>query len=235
VKIRIEDSGGRPVRTLTGTRTVGINRIAWDLRGEQSREVRLRTSPAYAPEVRVGPEGWRPAPDGARMSLLMPPGSYTVKLVAGGQELRGPLTVKKDPNSGGSDAEIQAQTQMLIQLRKGLESAADMVNQIEIIRSQLDSARTLLAGGEAGPAIKSAADDLDKKLNDVEDHLIQRKLTGSGQDGTRWPAQLMTKLAYLASGLGSSDFAPTTQQREVQAKLEADLALQRKRLDETRN
>jgi len=165
----------------------------------------------------------------------MPPGSYSAKLIVAGQELSRPLTIKKDPNSGGSEAEIQAQNQMLIQLRKNLDSAADMVNQIEIIRSQLDSARTLLAGGEAGPVIRSAADELDKKLTDVEDHLIQRRLTGSGQDGTRWPAQLMTKLAYLAGGLGSSDFGPTTQQREVQAKLEADLALQRKRLDETLN
>jgi len=235
VKIRVEDSEGRPVRTLTGTKAAGINRITWDLRGEQSREVRLRTSPAYAPEIRVGSEGWRAAPDGARSSLLMPPGSYTVKLVVGGQELSRALTVKKDPNSGGSESEIQAQNLMLVQLRKSLDAAADMVNQIEIIRSQLDSARTLLAGGEAGPAIRSAADELDKKMADVEDHLIQRKLTGSGQDATRWPAQLMTKLAYLAGGLGSADFAPTTQQREVQAKLEADLALQRKRLDETLN
>src|SRR6185369_3946561 len=73
VKIRIEDSSGQPVRTITGTGVAGINRIAWDLRGEQSREIRLRTSPVYAPEIRVGAEGWRPAPDGGRMSLLLPP------------------------------------------------------------------------------------------------------------------------------------------------------------------
>ena len=48
VKIRIEDAKGQTVRTLTGTKTVGINRVNWDLRGEQTKEVRLRTSPAYA-------------------------------------------------------------------------------------------------------------------------------------------------------------------------------------------
>ena len=51
MKIRIEDAQGQTVRTLTGTKTVGINRVNWDLRGEQTKEVRLRTSPAYAPEI----------------------------------------------------------------------------------------------------------------------------------------------------------------------------------------
>jgi len=224
VKIRIEDSQGRQVRSLTGAKTAGINRMTWDLRSEPSREMRLRTSPAYAAEVRLGAEGWRSAPDGGRLSLLMPPGTYTVKLSAGGQELSQPLIVKKDPNSGGSEADMQAQSLMLAQLRKDLESASDMVNQIEIIRSQLDSTRALLPAGEIAAPIKSAADALDKKLIEVEDKLIQRKLTGSGQDGTRWPAELITKFTYLASGLGSSDFGPTTQQREVQAKLEDQLA-----------
>jgi len=151
----------------------------------------------------------------------------------GGQELSRPLIVKKDPNAGGSESEIQAQTMMLTQIRKDLDSAADMVNQIEIIRSQLDGTKALLAVGDAATDIKTSAQALDKKLTDIEDHFIQRKLTGAGQDTTRYPAQLISKLAYLAGGLSSSDFAPTNQQREVQAKFEAELALQRKQLDET--
>ena len=232
VKIRIEDSGGQTVRTLTGTRNAGINRIVWDLQGEPSKEIRLRTSPEYAPEIRVSADGWRPAPDGGRMSLLLPPGTYTVKLSAAGQELTQPLTVKKDPSSGGSEADIQAQMAMIVDLRRDLESAADMVNRIEMIRSQLDSLRSVLTGSSDVASIKSAADDLDKKLTGVEDNLIQRKLTGSGQDGVRWPTRLVSKINYLANGLGSSDFGPTSQQREVQALFKEQLAAHRKRLDE---
>jgi photosystem II stability/assembly factor-like uncharacterized protein len=232
VKIRIEDAQGQTVRTLTGTKNVGVNRISWDLRGEPSREIRLRTSPAYAPEIRVGPEGWRPAPDGARMALLLPPGTYTVKLSAAGQELSQPLIVKKDPSSGASETDIKAQTEMLMDLRKDLESAADMVNQIEIIRSQLDSIRALIPASGDGPPIKSAADDLDKKLIEVEENLIQRRLTGTGQDGVRWPAKFLSKMNYLAGGLSGSDFGPTTQQREVHAQFKEQLAAHHKRLDE---
>jgi hypothetical protein len=232
VKIRIEDAKGQTVRTINGTKNAGLNRIYWDLRGEQSKEIRLRTSPAYAPEVRVGPEGWRPAPDGARISLLMPPGTYTVKLSAGGKELSQSLIVKKDPNSGGTEADIEAQSEMLKDIRKDIESAADMVNQIEVVRSQLESVRALLAGGADSGQIKSAADDLDKKLTDVEDGLIQRKFTGQGQDTTRYPNKLISKLNYLSSGLASADFGPTNQQREVHALFKEQLTALRKRLDE---
>jgi len=243
VKIRIEDAQGQTVRTLTGTKTAGINRVVWDLRGEQTKEVHLRTSPAYAPEVRNGNEGWRLAPDGARLSLLMPPGTYTVKLSAGGTESTQQLVVKKDPNSEGTEADISAQMAMLFEVRKDLETAADMVNQIEIIRSQLASVAVLLDPGSASTpaspaaagdfgAIKKAADELDKKLIDVEENLIQRRLTGQGQDAVRWPPKLISKINYLANGIGSGDFQPTTQHREVYALLKAQLTTQRGKLDE---
>src|SRR5712692_10813637 len=127
-------------------RTVSLNRVWWDLRTEQSKEVRLRTSPLYAPEVRLNAEGWRPLPEGGRMTVLVPPGTYTVKLSVDGQELSQPLVVRKDPNSGGSEDDIQKQTAMLFELRKDLESAADMVNQIESIRGQLESLKGILHG-----------------------------------------------------------------------------------------
>ena len=165
------------------------------------------------------------------MSLLVAPGNYTVKLSVDGQELSQTLTIKKDPNSGGSEADIQAQAAMLAELRKDLESAAEMVNQIEMIRGQLESLRSLLPAGSDSAAVKAAADDLDKKLTEVEDNLIQRRLTGTGQDGVRWPVRLMSKINYLANGLSGSDFGPTTQQREVHAQFKEQLSAHRKRLD----
>jgi photosystem II stability/assembly factor-like uncharacterized protein len=259
VKILIDDAKGQTVRTLTGTKTAGINRVNWDLRGEQTKEVRLRTSPAYAPEIRNGAEGWRLAPEGGRMSLLLPPGTYTVKLLLGGAEatpgLSKQLIVRKDPNSEGTEADINDQLALLFDLRKDLENAADMVNQIEVIRSQLAGITALLdpagadtrasepgavatgsqgagGGGSDLAAIKRAADALDKKLIDVEENLIQRRLTGQGQDTVRWPPKLIGKINYLANGIGGSDFQPTTQHREVKAMFEEQLATHRRRLDE---
>jgi photosystem II stability/assembly factor-like uncharacterized protein len=231
--IQIEDAKGQTVQTIRGTRTAGFNRVWWNLRTAQSKEVRLRTSPEYAPEIRLNTEGWRPLPDGGggRMTILVPPGTYTVKLLVDGKQFSQPLTVVKDPNAGGTDDDIQKQTAMLLELRKALESAADMVNKIESIRSQLDALKLLLKNQE----LKKATDAVDKKLIDIESNLIQRRLTGQGQDTVRWPPKLISKINYLANGVSSGDFGPNSQQKEVQALFDAQLSSLRKRLDDVIN
>ncbi|HEU4837356.1 MAG TPA: hypothetical protein VFS90_23200 [Pyrinomonadaceae bacterium] len=231
VRIKIEDAKGQTIRTLNGTKNVGLNRVTWNLESEPTTEVRMRTSPAYAPEIKVGPDGTRNAPGAGRLSLLMPPGNYTVKLSVGGQEFRQPLVVKKDPNSGGTEAEITTQHTMMLELRADLESGAQMVNQIEFIRSQLEKLMGTLSGGTDSAAARSATDALDKKLIEIEEELIQRRLTGQGQDTVRWPPKLLAKINYLAGGLASGDFGPTKQQREVQAMFKQQLAGLRQRLD----
>ncbi len=127
--------------------------------------------------------------------------------------------MKKDPSSSGSEADILMQTEMLFELRKDLESVAGMVNAVETVRRQLDDLSALLKDGQGTEQIRSACQELDKKLIDLEENLIQRRLTGRGQDGVRWPAKLVSKITYLAGGVASSDFPPTTQQREVHALL----------------
>ncbi|HXI25904.1 MAG TPA: hypothetical protein VNG71_18755 [Pyrinomonadaceae bacterium] len=228
VSVRIVDAQGQTIQTIRGTGNPGLNRVWWNLRTEQSKEVRLRTSPLYAPEIRVNAEGWRPLPEGGRMNILMPPGTYTVKLSVDGQEVGSqPVKVLLDPNAGGSEADVQAQTAMLVALRKDLESAADMTNQIEMIRGQLESMRQIIRDA----SVKSAADDLDKKLTDIEDNLIQRKFSGQGQDTTRYPTKLIGKLSYLAGDVSGGDYQPNTQEKEVQTMFESQLADLRKRLD----
>jgi photosystem II stability/assembly factor-like uncharacterized protein len=235
VRIRIEDAKGQVVRTLNGTKNVGLNRVTWNLEGEPTTEVRLRTSPAYAPEIKVGPDGTRNAPGTGRISILMPPGTYTVKLSAGGQELRQSLVVKKDPNSGGTEVDIAAQTSMMMELRQDVETGSKMVNQIEFIRAQLLQLSPTLNVSSDSVSVKSAAEELDKKLIDIEEDLIQRKLTGQGQDTVRWPPKLLSKINYLAGGLASGDFAPTKQQREVHALFKQQLNGLRQRLDDVLN
>src|SRR5207253_3774768 len=154
-------------------------------------------------------------------------GTYTVKLTVDGQEYSQTLTVLKDPNAGGSDADVQKQTAMLTDLRKDLESAADTTNQIEVIRAQLNDLRQLVRDA----SVKTAADDLEKKLTDIEDNLIQRKYSGQGQDTTRFPTKLIGKITYLAGGVNGGDYPPNTQQKEVQSMFESQLADSRKRLD----
>ena len=218
VAITIQDLKGEVVRKLTGTNTAGLNRVYWDLRYEATKQIRLRTSPLYAPWLRVGADGTRPALGAGSLSILAPPGAYTVKLSAGGRELTQPLTVLKDPNSGGTEADLEAQMRLLFDLRKDLNDAADSINKIEIVRSQIEGLGKIIDD----TAIKKAGEDLNQKLIEQEMNLIDLRLTG-GQDGVRYGSKLISKIGYLANGLASGDFKPTGQQLEVQKALEERL------------
>ena len=219
VTITILDAQGQVVRTLTGPQASGLNRLYWDLRHEPTTEVRLRTSPLYAPDVTVGPEGWRPAPGAGRLSILAPPGTYTVQLSVGGRQLRQTLEVRKDPHSAGTEADIQAQTAMLFDLRRELESAVEVVNQIELVRSQIANLIQVVED----EAITEAGDELDQKLIALEGSLIELRETGRGQDSIRWGPQLIRHIRNVANGLASADFRPTDQQVEVQQLLQERL------------
>jgi len=232
VTVTIQDAGGKAIRTLKGTKNVGMNRVWWDLRNDSTPPARLRTPPLYAPEVRLGAEGWRPAPGIGTLMVLMPPGTYTVKLSAGGQELTQPLVVRKDPNSGGSEEEIRVQDSLLVDLQSDFVATVGLINQIELVRSQLVTLRSVLAADRAAADIRSAADSLEQKFIAVEEDLHQLRLTGRGQDEVRWPAKLAAQITYLAGGMAGADFAPTTQQREVRQLLGQQLRASRTRFDQ---
>jgi len=197
----------------------GINRYWWDLRFEPSREIKLRTTPLYAPDVTVGPEGWRPAPGAGRISLLAPPGTYTVTLAWGEEKFSQKLSVLKDPHSSGSESDIQTQTQLLTALREEMNTIADSVNQIESVRAQIGALEKELGTDDNAKAIRKATEDLAEKLVAVEGKVLQLKATGRGQDDVRWAPMLLQKINYLASAVGSSDFPPTTQQVAVKEEL----------------
>jgi hypothetical protein len=216
--ITILDDAGRLVRTLRGTNHAGINRIQWDLRDEPSTAVRLLTSPMYAEHIAVGPEG-RPAPSTSSLTVLQAPGSYTVKLSVDGVEQVQSLEVRKDPNSGGTEAEIGEQNELLYAIKEDLEAGAEAVRRIEALRVQLQTLGRFVEDEEVEEAIAA----FEKKLVDLEMDLVDLRLTGQGQDGVRFEAKLLPKLAYLPRGFTNADFRPTDQDVEVQEILAGQL------------
>jgi photosystem II stability/assembly factor-like uncharacterized protein len=217
VTLTIADEGGTVVRTLRGTAEAGLNRVWWDLEGEPSTPIRLRTPPLYADWVNLGPDRMRRR---SGMSLLQPPGTYTVTLEVGGADAATrQLTVLKDPNSEGTVADIRAQTAALAEIRDDLERTAQAVNRIEWVRRQLyDLVAVLESQGDAGDLVEAAV-ALDEQLIAVEEELILLRTTGTGQDGVRWPAKVAEKLGHLRGGVASADFPPTDQHREVRGVL----------------
>lgn len=217
-RLTITDASGRVVRRLRGANAAGINRITWDLRDEPSTEVRVRSRPLYAEHITVDSTG-RTAPGVSRISVLMPPGQYTVTLTVNGETYRQPLEVRKDPNAAGTVAEIAEQVRLLNTMRDDLNTGADAVWRAETIRRDVQSARAV----HQDRAFTRAADALDAKLMPLVMELVDLRLTGGGQDGVRFEAKLLQKFGYLAGALGNADFRPTDQQAEVQSLLHAQL------------
>jgi photosystem II stability/assembly factor-like uncharacterized protein len=232
VKIAILNEAGETVRSFDGTKDVGINRVYWDLRYDKTPEMRLRTSPPYAPEFRVGPEGWRAFPGGGRLAILAPPGTYTVKLTVGSTSQTAPLEIKKDPNTAGGLPDVLGQAKLLLGIRASVSEAARAVNEIETLRAELQALLPLLGDEEARKPLRTSAEDLEHDLVLVEETLFQMRQTGRGQDALRWPNQTIEKLLYLADGVGLSDFAPTNEQLEVGRLLGEKVTSARGRLDE---
>src|SRR5256885_2443132 len=107
--------------------TAGMNRVCWDLRSDPTKDFKLRTPPTYAPEFPLLPDGTRKFPTATPLSVLMPPATYTVKLVVDGKEVSKPqrLVVQKDPHTTGSEADIQTQTKLLMEIRDNMNVATD--------------------------------------------------------------------------------------------------------------
>ena len=65
----------------------------------------------------------------------------------------------------------------------------------------------------------------------VEGQLLDLRMTGRGQDEVRYPVQAAGQINWLAGGVSASDFAPTSQQREVQGILANKIRDTRSALD----
>ena len=218
-KIVIKDAAGQMLRTIDVKEPrAGLNRVWWDLRGEPSTEVRPRTRPVNADDFKMNPDGTRKfAMAGAsQLSVLVPPGTYTVTLTAAGQTAVQNLIVRKDPNTAGSEPDIQAQTKAIRDVRESMSKTADLINRAEAIRAQIGSLKTFIGDDATAKELIAAGEDLDKRVISVEERLFNITATGRGQDFLRMSSQLLEKLAHLADTLQFADFAPTDQQLEVQ-------------------
>lgn len=214
VTIRIVDASGQTVRNLPGTGKAGINRVWWNLWGEPTTQIKLRTKPRYAAWVELDEDRTRNALVG-RITRLAPPATYTVVLDVAGQEYKQQLVVHKDPHSEGTEADIAAQTAMVRSLQEDMNTTAGLVNRIELIRRQIYDLKSLLKGRTDAGEIVSAVDLLDGKLIAVEEKMIQMKRSGTGQDVVRWPSKLVSRIGYLAGAVAVADFPPTDQHGEV--------------------
>lgn len=209
---------GETVAELDAGTEPGLHRVYWNLRYESGTRVKLRTKPEENPHITVPDKGWREIGDLRRGNILAPPGNYTVRLGVGDQVQTRTLEVLRDPRSEGTEEDIAAQMELVLALDDMLEQSAVMINEIEWLRFQLENFQARLSSlenGDESSEIDEAATALDEKLRAFEGNFFDLRLTGAGQDGLRWRPRIFSKMATLMRSVGSSDYRPTTQQREV--------------------
>jgi len=225
VKIYITAAAGDTVKTIKMKGKPGVNRVWWNLRGKESKTITMRTLPIGADWVDLDKKRTRHAVvTNSVQPYLVNPGKYNVSMVAGDQKFSGSLNILKDPNSDGSEADIQAQNELLSKMQVDYNAVADMVNQIESIRRQVYDLRDVLGTQSKYKAIVKSANQLDSVLMVVEGRMVQLKFTGTGQDDVRYPDMLAGKIGYLAGAVSTGDFPPTDSQKEVYALLKGRLA-----------
>ncbi len=233
VELRIRDPLGAVVRTLDEVpQTAGLHRIHWDLRYDETTEVKLRTPPEENPHIGLGDEGWRPLKDGGRIAVLAPPGSYTVELSLSEKTFTQRLEVRKDPGSAGSEDDVRAQMEVLFGLRDMLNASAAMINEIEWARKALGDLEARLAGRPELEEVGAAMAGLEAALAALEGRFFDLRLTGALQDTLRWKRLLYARIHHLARLVGKTDFPPTAAQLAVYRELGAELDDHRRRFAE---
>ncbi len=195
------------------SKKAGMNRFAWDL---------------HYPEVDIadGSIVW-----GYTGGPLVPPGTYTVKLSAGGEHVSRAVRVLRDPRLSATDADLAAERDLLMRLHVALGRTYDAVRTIRSVRAQSSSllARLASAGQDTAELARSAA-ALGAKLTAIEEELTQPRMTAD-QDTENFPTKLDNQIAYLFLLAGAGDAPPTDGQRKRTTDLERELAGQLARLD----
>ena len=187
----------------------GLNRFTWDMHYE-------------APTTVPGAVTWGGRPEGP----LVPPGKYQVKLTVAGKSHTASVEISKDPRVPASQADLEKQAEFALRIRDRITAGHEAVNQIRSVRGQIESLKKRLSANANAKSVLEAADALIKKMNDVEEKIIQPK-SKSGEDPLNYPIQAADQLVALQGTVESADAAPTSQSAPVfealNARLEAQL------------
>jgi photosystem II stability/assembly factor-like uncharacterized protein len=243
VKVEILDAGGAVIRTWQAAAQAGVTRVRWDLRHEGPRLVALRATPPenahLFDEPRFRGKESRPVThwglEEAGMGPIAVPGRYSVRVTADGQTATEPLEILKDPKIPGSDADLAASLKMQLEIREAISAAADMINEIEILRREIEEVQRGLAARKGQEGASKQASSMADKLVAVEDRLIEPAARLSDDKYFQQRYRIYLSLLWLNGEVGpgagdvagGQDFRPTDSSAATLAEIEQDLAAAR--------
>jgi hypothetical protein len=167
VKVEILRNGS-VIRTIKRpTAAQGFNRITWDLRMDPPKFLTdMNPDSAEAGD-------WRARPVGPQVL----PGQYAVRLTVNGQSQEQPLTVRIDPSSQVTAAELQAQFDQATRLFNVISTMIDVERNLGAFKNQVDersSTAQELRGDAARDLARASTEEL-VKLDSVRLQLTRPK------------------------------------------------------------
>jgi photosystem II stability/assembly factor-like uncharacterized protein len=203
---RAGEGGGAPPPPRLTNRT-GLNTFAWNLRYPDA--VRFENLIMWAAST-TGP--------------VAPPGSYSVRLSAGGEVQSHALRVRKDPRSTATDADLQEQFRLLIAIRDKLSEANNAVRTVRNMRYQVDD-RTGRLTAAAKTEFTAAAAPMIDSLTSSENRVYQTR-NQSSQDPLNYPIRLNNQIGALSGVVSSGEYRPTRQSYDAFNNLVRQLTVQ---------
>jgi hypothetical protein len=162
---------------------------------------------------------------------LVPPGTYRVRLVVGEQTFEQDFEVRKDPRVPATDADLQAQFELLRQLRQRLSDSHQAINELRAIRRRAEDWAARAKDKPELESVAEAAQAVVERLKPIEAELIQVEARSRG-DSLNYPVRLNGKLAALVGVVASADAAPTASAKQVFGELSSRVQAQLDQLAE---
>ena len=207
----------RVERVKTIPANEGMNRFAWDLRYDDPIQI---PGAFYSG---TGPKG-----------PLALPGDYQVKLTVGGKSQTAPLHVAIDPRTKGSEAALQKQFTLSMQVNDRSSQLHQAVNEIRDLKSQIQTLHKRFGDDQRLKPALDASDALDHKMSEVEQRLIQVNMKGS-EANLAFPNMLNERFDTFSHTIDVGDTEPTKPQLDVFQLLSSQLEEQLKKWAQIKN
>lgn len=152
------------------------------------------------------------------------PGTYTVRLSAGGRTAAESLKILPDPRTTAGTDSLKSQLELTLALRDDISRLTGAVNRIRSIRQQLAARDALLKGNaKAEKLVKDSAalvvklDDLEARMHNPGAEVVYDIMARKGG------VKLYSRMAFLFQALKDGDGPPTQGMREAYAAQKAEL------------
>ena len=206
----------KPDKTITYlTANCGWNRFVWDMRLPLSPKLNGK-DPQF--ERMPGP--------------TVTPGDYQLTLDVCGETQTQTFELIKDATSSASDAELQAQFDLLMKIYDCYSNATETVNVMRRYRAQLASLEGRLTSDASNSELAERANALTEQVLQIEKGIFIPDLPEGWPGRANQGTDTLRRLSALPSVVGLGEFPPTVQSYQVFEKLSGEIEARISEFDE---